>query len=292
MNREDVSFGTAGQRRAAWFYRPETVGPSPCVVMAHGFGAVRALGLDAYAHRFAAAGLAVLVFDYLGFGDSEGLPRQVLDIDGQLHDWAAAVAHVRELRGIDPDRVALWGTSFSGGHVVSLAARDARVAAVVAQVPYLGLVRKRSLPQPRLVNLVLKGLADRSLGTRSPVLVPTIGEPGSGALLQAPGAAEQFRSLLEPGAKWDNTVAARVILRLPGYRPGAVAEDLRCPVLFCACDDDSITPKNLTVEAANAARLGRLITYPGQHFGIYRGEVFEQAVEDQTRFLLEALTRG
>ncbi|MDT8914758.1 alpha/beta hydrolase [Amycolatopsis sp. PS_44_ISF1] len=298
MVREEVSFGAAGQRRAAWFYRPETTGTTetaeavPGVVMAHGFGAVRALGLDRYARRFAAAGFAVLVFDYLGFGDSEGFPRQVLDIDAQLRDWSAAVDDLRGRPGVDPDRVALWGSSFSGGHVVSLAARDARVAAVVSQVPYLGLVRKRALPQPRLVKLVLKALADRVAGARSPVLVPAIGEPGSGALLSMPAAEARFRSLLEPGAQWRNAVAARIILRLPGYRPGTVAGEIACPVLFCACEDDDITPRSLIVAAAGAAPRGRLVTYPGEHFGIYQGEVFERAVRDQTRFLTEHLTRG
>ncbi|MEC3979290.1 alpha/beta hydrolase [Amycolatopsis sp. H20-H5] len=293
MIREDTTFGRLGERRAAWFYPPEAIGDAPAVVMAHGFGATRALGLGSYARRFAAAGFAVLVFDYRGFGDSEGTPRQVLDVGRQLADWTAAVEHARGLPGVDPARIALWGSSFSGGHVVSLAARDPRIAAVVAQVPYLGLVRRRALPRARTVKLVVKALADRALaaaGSRSPLLVPTIGDPDSAALLRVAGAEAQFRSLLEPGASWDNAVAARVVLSLPGYRPGEVAGRIRCPALFCACEADTITPKAPVVAAARAAPRGRLITYPGEHFGIYRGPVFERAVEDQTRFLVEALT--
>ena len=74
-------------------------GPAPLLVMAHGLGAVRTMRLDAYAERFSAAGYACLVFDYRNFGDSEGRPRQLLDIGMQLADWAAAVAYARTLTG-------------------------------------------------------------------------------------------------------------------------------------------------------------------------------------------------
>ena len=70
--------------------------------------------LDAFAERFAAAGLAALVFDYRHFGASEGEPRQLLDVKRQLTDWRSAVAYARGLAGVDGDRVAVWGTSFSG----------------------------------------------------------------------------------------------------------------------------------------------------------------------------------
>ena len=71
--------------------------------------------LDAYAERFCAAGYACLVFDYRNFGDSEGQPRQLLDIGMQLADWAAAMAYAQTPGAIDQKRIGLWGTSFGGG---------------------------------------------------------------------------------------------------------------------------------------------------------------------------------
>lgn len=109
--REDVQFSSGADRISAWLYRPSDVGDAPLVVLAHGLGGVRTMRLDAYAERFSAAGYACLVFDYRNFGDSEGQPRQVLDIDMQLADWAAAVAYARTLDGIDHGRIVLWGTS-------------------------------------------------------------------------------------------------------------------------------------------------------------------------------------
>src|SRR5690349_20947540 len=132
--RTDATFESGGWRCAAWVYEPEGEGPFPCVVLAHGWTGVREQRLDAFAERFASAGLAALVFDYRHFGASEGEPRQLLDIGRQHEDWVAAIAYARTRGDVDPDRIALWGSSFSGGHVVSVAARDRRIAAVVAQV--------------------------------------------------------------------------------------------------------------------------------------------------------------
>ena len=98
--------------------------------MAHGLSAVRDQRLPAYAERFAAAGLGVLLFDYRHFGASGGEPRQLLDIGRQLADWRAAVAYARARF----DRVALFGSSFAGGHVLAVGT-DPGIAAVVSQCP-------------------------------------------------------------------------------------------------------------------------------------------------------------
>ncbi|HEU4977446.1 MAG TPA: alpha/beta fold hydrolase, partial [Solirubrobacteraceae bacterium] len=140
--REDLTFPSGGEQCAAWLYRPhQPDGESvPCVVMAHGFSATRSDGLPAYAERFAAAGFAVLLFDYRHFGDSGGEPRQLVHPSRQREDYRSAIAFARTLRGVDPERIALFGSSFSGGHVVVVAAGDERVAAVIAQAPFADVV--------------------------------------------------------------------------------------------------------------------------------------------------------
>ena len=130
--------------------------------MAHGFSGVREQRLDAYAERFAQAGLAALVFDYRHFGASDGEPRQLLSIARQLEDWRAAIAHARSLDGIDPKRIALWGSSFSGGHVVATAAGDPKVAAVVSQAPFTdGIDRPaREHARAQSARFTIAGLRD------------------------------------------------------------------------------------------------------------------------------------
>ena len=113
--RSDVKFPSGGVNCSAWLYRPDADGSLPLVVMAHGFAGTRDMRLDAYAERFAQAGIAALLFDYRHFGASEGEPRQLLDIGKQHEDYRAAIAYARRLGWVDADRIALFGSSFSGG---------------------------------------------------------------------------------------------------------------------------------------------------------------------------------
>ncbi len=94
------------------------------MVLAHGFGALKEGGPIRTAERFAAEGFAGLAFDYRYFGESGGEPRQLLDVKRQLEDWRAAIAFARTLDGVDGERIGLWGSSYSGGHVMALAADD------------------------------------------------------------------------------------------------------------------------------------------------------------------------
>src|ERR1700736_6236545 len=109
--RTDIRFASDGAECAAWRYRPDGE-PRGFVILGHGLGAVREMGLDRYARHFTAAGLGALAFTYRHFGDSGGEPRQLLDIEHQLADWAAALRYVRSLPDVDGTRIALWGSSF------------------------------------------------------------------------------------------------------------------------------------------------------------------------------------
>src|SRR6201994_3711779 len=179
VQREDVWFNSGRDRISAWLYRPSGDGDAPLLVMAHGLGAVRTMRLDAYAERFSAAGYACLVFDYRNFGDSEGLPRQVLDVDMQLADWAAAVAYARTVADVDPDRIGLWGTSFGGGHVIATAGRVPGIAAVVAKRPFTDGIASARVFKPsttaRITARAVRDLVGSRLG-RPPVLVATAGK--------------------------------------------------------------------------------------------------------------------
>jgi acetyl esterase/lipase len=292
MNCIDVAFDSQEAHCAAWLYRPDGKGPHPCVILAHGFGAIREMGLPAYAERFAQVGLATLVFDYRHFGASEGEPRQLLDIKQQLADWAAAISYARRLDGIDPERIALWGTSFSGGHVIEIAARDRRIAAVVAQVPFVdGLASTRTLGFRHILRSTVAGMRDvlRQLLRQSPYYVKLVGAPGTLAAITIPGAEEGYRSEVPPDVQWENSVAARVLLRVGSYRPVKAAAHVQCPLLICICEGDLLTPPQPAIKASRLAPQGELCCYRGGHFDVYAGEVFEQALSDQCHFLTRHL---
>ncbi|HDV0594782.1 TPA: alpha/beta fold hydrolase, partial [Acinetobacter baumannii] len=154
----DVQFDSNDVKCSAYLYRPTTEVATPMIVMAHGLGGTRRMRLTAFAERFVAEGYACLVFDYRYFGDSEGQPRQLLDIKSQLEDWKAAIAYARSLDKIDPNRVVIWGTSFGGGHVLATAANDNRLAAVISQCPFTDGFSSSMAMNP-ITTLKLMGLA-------------------------------------------------------------------------------------------------------------------------------------
>jgi pimeloyl-ACP methyl ester carboxylesterase len=293
--REETGFDSGGDRCAAWLYRPEGEEPHPCVILAHGFGGTREARLWAFAERFRDAGIAALVFDYRHFGDSEGEPRQLLSISRQLDDWRAAIAFARGLEGIDAERIALWGTSFSGGHVVVLAAEDDAIAAVVSQAPFTDGISALNAAGPAqvgrlLVAGVLDGLAALTGG--EPMRIPLVAPPGHGAAMDQPCAYAGYRALHDDvDGEFRNEFCGRAMLGLPFHAPARRAGEVTCPLLVVAVPDDTVTPAGPARRMAAAAPRGELFeTARGlDHFDVYVGETFEQVVAAETDFLARSL---
>jgi len=135
MERLDVEFSSEGTTVRGWLYLPAGSGPHPAVVLAGGWCYVRELVMPHYASSFASSGIAALVFDYRNLGVSDGEPRQHLDPWMQVRDYQNALSFLGTRPEIDAERLGAWGISYSGGHVIVLAATDPRVKAVVSQIP-------------------------------------------------------------------------------------------------------------------------------------------------------------
>jgi dienelactone hydrolase len=289
--REDVRYPSGQVECAAWLYRPTEVERPPVVVLCHGLGGTRERRLDAYAERFAAAGMAALPFTYRNFGDSGGEPRQLLDIDSQLDDIAAAATYVRGRKDLDGSRVALWGSSFGGGHVMVAAARDGAVRAVVSQCPFTdGRASGGTLGLVSTLKVGTLAIADHmatALG-RGPVYARLSGTRGDAALMNAPDVVAGYRRLIA-GASFNNDVAARIALQVLGYRPGRSLAQLHCLILLCVCDHDTVAPAEATLKYAQTAANAVIKRYPIGHFDIYFDAPFERAVADQLTFLQQHL---
>lgn len=280
MTREDTEFPSGDATCAAWYYRAAgEARRSPLVVMAHGLSGTRRDGLGPFAERFAAAGIAALVFDHRGFGDSGG-EADLFSPRRQLADWRAALAFARTLPGVDADRVATFGSSMGGGNALAAAAADPRVAAVVSQVPFLDMLRQAYRSSPLVSAQMLWAAAQgRHL--------PAIGQPDQAAFINAPGGEAGWRHVVATGedSRWRNRVSSRWLLRAP-YRPIRHAATLHCPWLLCVGEADRVAAPGPAITAARRAPQSELRTYPGvDHFDIYDGPEFEAVVADEIAFL-------
>lgn len=299
---KSLSFTSHGVRCSAWHIPATTdvlagAAGRPCIVMAHGFGGTRDCGLLAFAKPFSDAGIDAFVFDYRGFGDSDGAPRQDVSYRRQREDYHAAIAAARALPGVDKDRIALWGTSYSGGHVIVAAAQDRRIAAIVSMTPatdgLAALVQiRRYAGIGILVRAVGHGLRDlgRVITLRSPHHIPIVGKPGSAAMISNPGAEEGYTAMAGP--TWRNEVCARTALEVGMNRPITFADRVNCPMLVQVGSNDQVAPPDATRRAAQkAGRWAQLREYPVDHFDVYGGPWQRALLADQIGFLTTALVR-
>lgn len=289
-----MDFRSGDSYCSAWLYLPDSVSDTraPVVVMGHGLGATREMGLAPYAERFAAAGLAVLVFTYRHLGDSGGQPRQVLSMAEQLADWDAALAYATALPEVDASRAAVWGSSLGGGHAMAVAARHPELRAAVAQCPFTdGIASARALGVRE--SLTLFGFVARDVlaaaRRKEPVCVPVAAPPGQPGLMTAPDALPGMLALLPENYQWVNRAAARSVLSLLRYRPGRAAKRIAAPVLICISATDSVAPPGPTERYARQAPRGDVRLYAAGHFDFYLGDAYQQLVADQTKFLVSHL---
>jgi pimeloyl-ACP methyl ester carboxylesterase len=259
--------------------------------MAHGFGGTKDSGLLPFAEAIAEAGLDVLLFDYRCFGESSGEPRQFAWPPRHREDYKAAVELARGLAGVDPERIVLWGTSWSGGHVVYVAAEDPRIAAVITQsADFDG---PRTLSQIRRyaglgqqLRLTWVGLQDalRMIRGQEPLMIGTVGRPGELAGMTTEESEPGMRALAGP--TWRNEVTGRAVFAEWTNRAITQIDRVRCPILVQIANRDSIAPPAAARAAAWRAKGHvEMREYPFAHFDIYLGEARERVIADQLHFL-------
>jgi pimeloyl-ACP methyl ester carboxylesterase len=289
MRRTDIKFASGDETCEAWLYSPDGPAiPRPCVVIAHGIGAIRQVRLRHYAERFTLAGYAVLTFDYRHWGASSGSPRYLCSIRKQHEDIEAAIDCVKSLQEVDAARVFLFGTSFGGGHVLVVGSRRPDLAGVMSQctVSDCAAVALKT-PLHQIVRWIPAGIVDQFRGWfgMSPKYIKLAGEPGEAALMTKLGAEERYHAMIDEPSPWMNLVAARVTLWLPLYRPIRYASHIESPLLMLVCDRDEICPPTIAAKAADLASRGRAVHFDSSHFDIYFGELFAQATSSMLDFM-------
>jgi dienelactone hydrolase len=296
---ERVSFGSGSSFVAGVLYRPAQVSePVPAVVLAHGFSGTMDWIVPGFAKDFAAGGLAALIFDYRHLGLSGGEPRQLIDSHRQLEDLRSALAYIRSRPNIDASRVALWGTSLGGSHVLNVAAADRDIAAVVANVPGVDLfrgVRGRYVPpHMRLgtarvavatAQLLGAAIVDAVRGALrlNPFYIPVYGELGH-AVFSDPALAGLFRDVERYAPTWRNQVTPRFLFTAPRYRQGTM-ERITAPLLVTVARDDDVISTAYVAKTVARAPRHEICSYPVRHFEMYHGAVRDHVAADQLAFL-------
>lgn len=293
--RIDHAFVSQGDKLKAWLYLPSGVTKPPVIVMAHGFGGQRWMRLPAYAEKFAQLGMAVFIFDYRGFNDSEGEPRNYINPKRHLQDWDAAIAYVKTLDSVDAKRMALWGTSFSGGHVIVEAAKHPEVLAVVSQVPFTDGISTEwnyILTNPMFaLKGTCHGFADLfvSLFTKHRRNVRIAGRPGEAfAMMSKPDSMDgllKVAGIDEKEFEKQNFCPGNIIFTLGLYRPISYAEDVVCPTLVIGAENDTLFPPTGPKKMADRMKKATYISLPMNHFEPYVGEPFEKLVKIMSDFL-------
>ena len=298
--RRDVEFDAEGVMLRGWHYVPDGAGgPVPTIVMAHGFSAVKEMYLDRFAEAFSAAGLGALVFDNRNFGASDGEPRQEIDPWEQVRDYRHAISYASTLPEVDADRIGIWGSSYSGGHVLVVGAIDRRVKCAACQVPLIsGHRNARRLVRADFVAAV-GGMFDEDRANRyagePPAMIPVVDEdPLAPSALPTADSYTWFTETAAARApSWRNEVTLRSVEMFWEYEPGAYIQYVSpTPLLMVVAVGDHLTVCDLAIEAyERAAEPKKLVILPDAHFDAYV-KAFDEASGVAADWFTEHLLGG
>jgi len=277
--RKDIDFKTEdGVTLRGWLYLPDrAAGPVPTVVMAHGFSAVKEMYLDRFAEVFAAGGLGALVFDNRNFGASDGERRQHIDPWQQVGDYRDAMTFAETLPEVDRTRIGVWGSSYSGGHVLVLGAIDRRVRCVVSQVPLIsGHRNARRLIRADFIAPVQAQFDDdrraRYAG-KAPAMIPVVAQDSMApCALATPDSWQWFTETGKTRAPaWRNEVTLQSVEMFTAYEPGAYIEWVSpTPLMMVVAAGDHLTVSDEALSAyARALEPKKLVLLEGGHFDAY-----------------------
>jgi len=254
MRTTPVTFFSEGHRLAALWRTPDDAdGPLRAIVQGPGWLGLKDAKLYVRYHEaLTAAGFGVLIFDYRGFGDSEG-DRGYLSPSWQLADLMNAVTYLTTRDDVIADAIGVFGTGGTGGgNAVLLAAKDGRIKAAVSQVPvadgddWLHRMRSESdwlaflgdLEADRKVR-VLEGIG-RLVHPREEIMVPT---------------AERRSTTIK--ADVDDRIPSSIPLacaeEIRDYKPVLAAAGLTTPLLVIGVDKDATTPTDHATALYEAA---------------------------------------
>lgn len=306
-----------GSKIESWLYLP--VGANcPIIIMAPGLTSTKDCFLEETALKFFDKGIAVLLIDFRTFGGSEGYPRHWVSPKRQAEDYLSAIQFIKTHPSIFPTintkQLAVWGSSFSGGVVLQLAAHyPDLIKAVIAQVPYLKNAPALEPTGYTLLRFIFLVLIDSfrarlnsavSLSLLPPVYIPAFGKPAEFAFSKSSenisanpcfsGTVSEFWQRLPKQIRggWENKMLARGLLEMNDFIPMNSLSKIRQPIyLISAIADDQVL-HDFVIEAYHIIphTAKKMNAYACRHYDIYLGEIAKENAENQAMFLLKVLS--
>ena len=299
MDKHNTEFSVAGTTLRGVFHLPDNskldnTTELPIIVMGNGYAPEWQFGTASFIEAFTAAGFATFNFDYRTFGQSDGQPRQMVDIPGQQDDFRGAIAHALQQPWVDAKKLIIWGSSLGGGHAISMAAEHAQAVAMIAQVPHCC---SRAAFKTVSLSAVGKGMSKAiidSLGAllnRAPIYLPILGQGDEYGVMSHAGWYESYQIIADNSPTWSNKMVARSLLKGGDYRPITVAGNITCPSLLVPAKDDAGVPLSSVEETAAKIKNVEVFPIEGDHFGVYYGAQLQDVVDKQVQFIQQQLSR-
>lgn len=275
-----VSFPSCGETLKGLFLVPkDKAGPFPTIVMAPGMSGVKEGSIMQYASFFASGGFAVLAYDNIYLGESGGFPRQEVDPVLQRRGYRDAITFVSLREEVDEERIGIFGTSYSGGHVLEVAAHDRRVKCVVSQIPAISGQEafRRAVRADLRPGVLAAQDADRKqrfLGGAPAMIKVVSDDPGEVCAMAGKPSFDYFTQQGRIAPTWQNEMTLR---SLDLYRAVDNAKFVPwispTPLLMVVALNDELAPPDLSLSAFETAlEPKKLVLLPGNHFDPYGPE--------------------
>lgn len=284
INMTNISFVSGSFLVKGWLFMPAdtTHKKLPAIVMAPGFSGTKECKYQFFASIFSKEGFAVLLFDYPNFGESSGSIKGEIDPWQQVQAYRDGITYLETLDNIDPNRIGVWGGSYSGGHAMVVSAFDHRVKCMVAMTPFIsGSYYVKNLPDGIRSFLSQQFNADRSsrVNGEKPVMIPVVtNDKNQFSAISSSHAWDFMESFKDYAPDYENSVTLRSLEMQLEYEPGYYVQQIGAiPKLFIIAKDDELIPEPLIVDTYNKASEPKKLLYiNGHHFSPYM-ENFSEA---------------
>jgi len=199
---------------------------------------------------------------------------------------------------VNLNQLYLWGTSYSGGHVLQVAGTypdKLKIAGVISQVPFVSgivtalnvIMRSPPLWSIQAPAAALKDLIRSKIGL-SRHYFPIYKVQSDLGILSVPDIQYEFEEFLivpDSWKVWKNYATAWSGLQFALYNPNIYVKEIESPVLFVITSDDTLVPPSAARDASKKIKNCSVKEISSAHFDVYKGQLFEQTVNYEIEWL-------